>query len=133
VGSIKVETVVLIDTALLVYTNGIVLGDTSMVKDEIVMNMLDVVTTLGSTVLDNGIIALAVNVAWRFVIIVVVVELTIVNDAAVEYTSLLDTHVYCVDFIHFPLARLKVHSVTSLLTWPPKIKPSALTSGLHST
>jgi len=114
---------------------------TTVLRSGIVFVIVDIlnVITLGSTVLvddnmlDNGITVLVVNVAWKFVIILVV-ELIVVNDAAVEYTSLLGTHVY-VESIHFPLARLKVHSMTSLLACPPKIKPSLLASvsELHST
>ena len=96
----------------------------------------DVITLLNDTVfiVDCGISV--DNVVWILVTvnIIEVVELIMPDDAAVGDTSLADVQAVSFEPIHIPLARLKVHSVTCLLVWPPNINPSLLTlaSELHN-
>ena len=100
---------------------------------EIIVDVITLLNDITVFIADCGISVILVdNVVWKLVDvnIIEVVELIILNDGD---TSLADMQVSFKP-IQFPLARLKVHSVTCLLVWPPNINPSSLTlaSELHN-
>lgn len=100
--------------------------------------IVDVITLLDDDITvfiaDCGISVILVDtVVWKLVTVNVIeaVDLIMFSDVAVGDTSLGTMHI-SFKSIQFPLARLKVHSVTCLLFWPPNSNPSLLTSASES-
>ena len=122
-------------------TGTTVLVDSNSIDDDIV-SLLEDVVLIGTVVLrgcvtletvvfiaDCGISMILVDImVWKLVTVnaIEVIDLTMLSDVAVGDTSLDAVHVFFKP-IQFPLARLKVHSVTCLLFWPPNNNPSLLT------
>ena len=103
---------------------------------EIIVDVITLLNDITVFIADCGISVILVdNVVWKLVDVnivevVTLAELIIPNDG----DTLLAEMQASFKPIHSPLAKLKVHSVTCLLVWPPNINPSWLTlaSELHN-
>ena len=121
------EDVVLIGTVAL--RDSIALEIEPVALLEIIVGVITLLNDNTVFLADCGISMILVDtVVWKLVIvnIIAAVDLITLSNVAVGDTSLCATHLSFKP-VQFPLARLKVHSVTCLLFRPPNSNPSLLT------